>query len=107
MLPGVKSLDIDNLKIVDSSEVPVGRIKVTKWQQIFNSIPPGKALVVTEDEVSFVALRCSLYDLQRKGQFKKLRARKIRELDGSFKMYVVNEAKEETQVKRSGLQVTK
>jgi hypothetical protein len=82
------------MKIVDSSEVPAGRIRVTKWQSIFGKIPAGKAWVVTEDEISFSAVRCSLYELQKKGQFKNLVARKIKESDGPDRMYVINTAKE-------------
>lgn len=94
-----KSLNVNNLRIVDSSEVPSGRVKVTKWQEIFNRIPGGKALAVTEDDVSFSALRSSLYDLQRKGQFKSLQARKVKGDDGKYWMYVVNNAEEETEQK--------
>ena len=78
---------------MDSSEVPLGRIKVTKWQNIFGKIPAGKALVLSEAQVSFVAVRCSLYELQKKGLFKNLAARKVKESDGSYKMYVLNNAK--------------
>ena len=46
-------------------------------------------MVVTEEEVSLVAVRSALYDLQRKGQFKHLKVRKVKDSDG-YKMYVIN-----------------
>lgn len=91
----IKALDENNLKIVDSSEVPLGRIRIRKWQSIFGKIPPSKALVITEGEVSFVAVRSALYDFQRKGQFKNLAAHKVKDADGKYRMYVVNTAKRE------------
>jgi hypothetical protein len=97
MVP-VKTLDENKLKIVDSSEVPSGRMETSKWQSIFGKIPVGKALVLTEDEISFVAVRSSLYELQRKGQFKNLIARKVKGTDGKYRMYVINVAKKETTV---------
>jgi hypothetical protein len=85
-----KSLDVTNLRIVDSKEIPTGRIKVNKWMEIFDCIPVGKALVVTEDEVSFIAVRSAVSDLQRKGKYKNLKVRKVKEPDGN-KLYVINE----------------
>ncbi len=97
----VKSIDEKKLNLIDASEVPPGRIRVTRWQVIFDEIPAGKAWVVTEKEISFTAVRCSLYELQRKGQFKNLAARKVKEPDGSYRLYVINT----TEVKQKKLAV--
>ncbi|MCL5876692.1 MAG: hypothetical protein M1540_02645 [Candidatus Bathyarchaeota archaeon] len=85
-----KGLDVNNLRIVAADEIPKGRIKVNKWMEIFDRIPVGKALVVTEDEVSFVAVRSAISDLQRKGLYKHLRVRKVKEPEG-YRLYVINE----------------
>ena len=88
-----KEPDEDSMTIVDISQIPSGRVKFTKWELMFQKIPAGKAWVITEGEVSLNAVRTSLYALQRKGKFKTLNARKVKELDGKYKMYVVNNAK--------------
>lgn len=83
-------MDENKLKFVDAAQVPTGRVEKGKWQIIFEKIPAGKALVITQEEASDVAVRSSLYELQRKGQFKNLIARKVNDKDGKYKMYVIN-----------------
>ena len=84
------------MKIVDISEVPSGRTKSSKWSSLFEKIPPEKALVISEGEISFNAIRTALYALQRKGKFKNLQARKVKETNGKYAMYIVNNAKLES-----------
>ncbi len=82
----------DEMEFVEASELPAGKTKLTKWENMFSKIPEGKAWVISEGKYSFHGIRCSLYSLQDHGKFKNLKARKIREPDGTYKMYIVNNA---------------
>jgi hypothetical protein len=70
-------------------------VKFTTWQEMFSRIPTGKALIVTEDDLSFSALKSSLSEFQRKGQFKHLHTRKVKDDDGKYRMYIINKAENE------------
>jgi hypothetical protein len=94
IMPKRKKYDFDNPQFVDNELVPSGRIRKNRWEHLFERIPVGKSLIMREGEISFQAVRSALYDLQRKGKFKHLRARKVREADGTYTYYVVNTAEE-------------
>jgi hypothetical protein len=80
----------EEMEFVEASELPAGKTKITKWELMFGKIPEGKAWVIPEGKYSFHGIRCSLYSLQDHGKFKNLKARKIREADGTYKMYIIN-----------------
>ncbi len=83
-------MDEAKLKIVDLSQVPSGRVEKGKWEIIFEKIPLGKAMIIPEEEASASAVRSSLYELQAKGRFKNLLARRVKDKDGKYKIYVIN-----------------
>jgi diadenosine tetraphosphate (Ap4A) HIT family hydrolase len=49
----------------------------------------GKAMIIPEEKAS-AAFRSSLCELQAKGRFKNLIARRVKDKDGTYKMYVIN-----------------
>lgn len=89
----MKELDPNAMKLVDASTLPLGRQKSSKWEGMFERIGAGKAWVIPEGEMRFSAVRTAMYALQRQGKFKTLKARKIKEANGKYSMYIVNTAK--------------
>ena len=83
-------MDENKLKFIDVSQVPTGRVQKGKWEVIFDSLPAGKALVITKEEASDAAVRSALYNFHYMGQFKNLDVRKVVDKDGAYKMYVIN-----------------
>jgi len=61
-------VSIDELKIIAETDVPPCRRK-TAWDEIFNSLPVGKAFVISESIVSYASVHQALAKRQKRGEF--------------------------------------
>jgi len=86
------SLDINNLKIIDASEVPAG-MRRTKWDEVFDVIKEGKALVLDPTKVSHTSVRQALRKRQEKGLYKNYYV-SMKGPKGAKKIYVVHNQRE-------------
>lgn len=88
-------IDENNLKIIDASNVPYSkfgtRSRPDKYHKVFEQIPKGKVGVLNSKETNVIALRCSLTRAQKKGKFKQLTIRQIKD-----KIYIINNPAEVT-----------
>lgn len=84
-----KEKKTESYEIIDESEVPERSERSSKYKRMFERIPKGKALVLSEEEVSLMGLRAALKKFQRRGLFKNLRATQ-RTIDGKVKLYIIN-----------------
>lgn len=82
-------VDPKNLKIINASEVPSTRRK-TVWDEVFDSIEPGKAVVIDEKDANPSTIRQALSTRQKKGLYRNFRITQ-RGSPGSRKTYVVHE----------------
>lgn len=57
---------------IEASDVPTGRGKGVPWEEVFGSIPKGKALVLHEPEINSATVRSALRMMQRRGKFRNL-----------------------------------
>lgn len=83
-------LDIDNLKFIPADKVPLR--KETKWDEIFNRIPAGSALVISDQQTNIDSLVGALHRRQRRRLFKHLRA-VTRGKKGNRTAYIINTTK--------------
>ena len=83
----VMSFDIDKLERIPEDEVPYK--KRTKWDEIFESIPKGEAVVFPEQIAHPTSVRQALNRRQKQGKYTELqiisRGRK-----GQRKTYLIN-----------------
>jgi len=84
-----KGVELRNLSIIEESEVPATYRRYTPYREILKRIGKGKALVLSEDEVSLDTAAAALRRLQRRGEFKNFRATR-RTIDGKKHLYIIN-----------------
>lgn len=87
-----REIDINNLKIMDISEVPEKESK-SKWDLVFSKLPEGKVLVFSPAEVDLNGVRQALIRRQKDGKFVNFKAFQ-RTIDGKTWLYVVNKPNE-------------
>lgn len=85
-----KGFDFEHLNFIEASEVPMRAKNEAYYKGIFQRIPEGKALVLSEKEISILCLRQALYRLQRKGEFKKMRIVERQRGTSEATIYVIN-----------------
>jgi hypothetical protein len=90
-----RGLDPKNLKIIEEEEVPAKPQRYTPYREVLGRIRKGKALVISDEEISVDTARAAIRRLQRKGEFKKLVLSQVKGQDGIKKLYVVNPSEEE------------
>ena len=83
-----RKLDLQNLRFVPISNLPTIRRK-TQWEEIFEQIPKGQALVLTDEEASPETVRSALRRYQKKGKFTHLEGT-TRKVNGEKVVYILN-----------------
>jgi hypothetical protein len=84
-----EKIDMGNLTFVPVSKVPESVVQAP-WSQVFEKIPAGQALVLTEAQANPDAVRTALKRLQKKRkQFLNLAVR-VRVAEGKRLTYVLN-----------------
>ncbi len=78
-----------NLKFIDASEIPPTK-RQTVWDEIFDAIEPGKAVIIDEEEANPSTIRQALSSRQKKGLYKNYRITQ-RGSPGYRKTYVIHE----------------
>ena len=92
-----KGLDLENLTIIDAEQVPAKPKRYTPYRDVLRRIRKGKALVLSEEEVSIETARAAIRRLQKKGEFTKLTVTQRKSANGTRKLYVVNPSEEKTE----------
>lgn len=92
-----KELDLKHLNIIEESEVPDKPIRYTPYRVLLKRIRKGKALVLSEEEINVVTVRAGIRRLQKKGEFKRIVVRQMKDKDGILKIYVINPSGEKEQ----------
>jgi len=92
-----KQVKLEDFAFVGEEEVPKKPIRRTPWQEIFSSIPRGKAIVIPEDKLAVSTVRSALKRYQHKGQFIHLYSTTRKDAKGKYKTYVVNPSEETEQ----------
>lgn len=74
---------------ISSGDVPAGHGAQSHWDEIFNEIPKGQALVLHEPEVNAGTFRQALQRMHRHGKFKNLRM-STKGIHGTATIYITN-----------------
>ncbi len=61
-------VNLKNLKIIDASEVPSAK-RISVWDEVFDAIKPGKALILEGEEAKPATIRQALSSRQKKGLY--------------------------------------
>jgi len=88
-------IDIENLTIIDESEVPARPKRYTPYRVMLKRIRKGKALVVSDEEVGIDTARASIRRLQKKGEFTNLVVTQMKGEDGIRRLYIINPSEKE------------
>jgi len=83
------TLDPKNLKIIDASDVPTGR-KRTVWDDVFDAISEGKAVVLDGSEINHSNVRQALRSRQKKGLYQNYRVT-TKGSQGSITIYIIHD----------------
>lgn len=92
-----KKIDLKHLTIIEESEVPAKPIRYTPYREMLKRIRKGKALVLSEEEVNVSTIRAGIKRLQKKGEFKRIIMRSMKDKDGIIRIYVINPSEEKEQ----------
>jgi hypothetical protein len=92
-----KELDLNNLTIVDESEVPAQPKRYTPYRALLKRIRKGKALVLTSEQIRIDTARSGINRIKKRGEFKQIVMRQITEPDGTKKLFIINPSEKETQ----------
>jgi len=94
-----KGVDLNNLTIIDESKFPEKRVRYTPYREILQSIPKGKAVVISDEEISVDTLRAGVRRLQKKGEFTKILIRSTKGVDGIKRVYLLNPSENQSEYK--------
>lgn len=83
-------INLDDLNIIDESSVPAKPRRNTPYRELLKKIPIGKALVLTDDQVSIDSTRSGIRRLQKNGEFKKYIIRQQKNVKGIRILYIIN-----------------
>ena len=81
------SIDIEKLERITEEEVPYK--KRTKWDDLFESIPMGNAVVIPEEMAHPTSVRQALTRRQKQGRFERLKIISRGRI-GQRKTYLIN-----------------
>jgi len=91
-----KGIDLENLKFVDASEVPV-KVRYTPYRELLKRIRKGKALVLSEKDVNINTARAGIKRVQSHGEFKRIITVQRRLVSGEQVLYIVNPSDEDAE----------
>jgi len=90
-------IDFENLTVIDESEVPAKPKRYTPYRKLLKRIRKGKALVLSEEQISIDTARAAIRRLQKKGEFMNLTVTQRKNEDGIRILYVINPSEKETE----------
>jgi len=90
-----RGLDLKRLTIIEEIEVPAKPIRYTPYREMLKRIRKGKALVISDEEMNTNTVRAGIRRLQKRGEFKRIVLRQMKDKDGVLRLYVINPAEKE------------
>jgi hypothetical protein len=90
--PVRRGFEVENIKIIQASEVPPASRVRSPYRQLLMKIGRGQAVYLTPQQVSLETASAAIRTLQKLGEFTDFKVTR-RTVDGEKRLYIINEQK--------------